>query len=49
MTAPFLSLAQIHNRLTLKARGALRDPRLAPDACCALCGAVTTAQRPPRR
>lgn len=30
MTAPFLSLAQIRNRLTLQARHALRNPHPAP-------------------
>ncbi|GHJ09009.1 hypothetical protein TPA0907_33760 [Micromonospora humidisoli] len=46
MTAPFLSLAQIRNRLILVAR---RAERSAPDGRCPLCGAVATAQSPPRR
>lgn len=37
MTAPFLSLAQILNRLALTARWTLRDHRPALDGTCALC------------
>ena len=53
MTAPFLSLAQIRNRLTLQARHALRNPHPTPatrptthapasDDRCPLCGAVAS-------
>ncbi|MEV4844614.1 hypothetical protein AB0K20_15540 [Micromonospora matsumotoense] len=42
MTAPFLSLAQIRNRLTLQARRAHRDPRPDPHPRCPLCGAVAS-------
>ncbi|GGM55442.1 hypothetical protein GCM10011608_45350 [Micromonospora sonchi] len=38
MTAPFLSLAQIRNRLTLTARHALRNPARQKDRC-PVCGA----------
>ncbi|QKW14088.1 hypothetical protein [Verrucosispora sp. NA02020] len=37
MTAPFLSLAQIRNRLILTARWVLRDHRPGPDGCCPIC------------
>ncbi|OZV80876.1 hypothetical protein CA850_11970 [Micromonospora echinospora] len=37
MTAPFLSLAQIRNRLILTARAILRDHRPAPDGRCPIC------------
>ncbi|MFI9531342.1 hypothetical protein [Micromonospora rosaria] len=37
MTAPFLSLAQIHNRLILTARWILRDHRPGPDGRCPVC------------
>ncbi|MBM7079888.1 hypothetical protein [Micromonospora humida] len=46
MTAPFLSLAQIRNRLILAAR---RAERSAPDGRCPFCGAVAIAPRPARR
>ncbi|WP_189050836.1 hypothetical protein [Micromonospora sonchi] len=38
MTAPFLSLAQIRNRLTLAARHTLRNPARQQDRC-PTCGA----------
>jgi hypothetical protein len=37
MTAPFLSLAQIRNRLILTARWILRDHRPGPDGRCPIC------------
>lgn len=37
MTGPFLSLAQIRNRLILTARAALRDHRAGPDGRCRVC------------
>ncbi|OZV76984.1 hypothetical protein CA850_24720 [Micromonospora echinospora] len=37
MTAPFLSLAQIRNRLILTARWVLRDHRPGPDGRCPIC------------
>ncbi|MEU4566309.1 hypothetical protein [Micromonospora sp. NPDC023956] len=37
MTAPFLSLAQIRNRLILTARAILRDHRPGPDGHCPIC------------
>jgi hypothetical protein len=37
MTAPFLSLAQIHNRLILTARWVLRDHRPGADGRCPIC------------
>ncbi|WP_405115332.1 hypothetical protein OG559_12465 [Micromonospora sp. NBC_01405] len=37
MTAPFLSLAQIRNRLILTARAILRDHRTGPDGRCRVC------------
>ncbi|EEP74277.1 hypothetical protein MCAG_04604 [Micromonospora sp. ATCC 39149] len=37
MTAPFLSLAQIRNRLTLTARAILRAHRPGPDGRCPTC------------
>ncbi|WP_405101754.1 hypothetical protein [Micromonospora sp. NBC_01412] len=37
MTAPFLSLAQIRNRLILTARAVLRDHRTGPDGRCRVC------------
>ncbi|GLY22805.1 hypothetical protein Misp04_25370 [Micromonospora sp. NBRC 101691] len=37
MTAPFLSLAQIRNRLILAARAVLRDHRPGPDGRCPIC------------
>ncbi|MFV2102279.1 hypothetical protein [Micromonospora sp. LOL_024] len=37
MTAPFLSLAQIRNRLLLTARAVLRDHRTGPDGRCRVC------------
>lgn len=37
MTAPFLSLAQIRNRLILTARAILHDHRPGPDGCCPVC------------
>ncbi|MFI2667499.1 hypothetical protein [Micromonospora carbonacea] len=37
MTAPFLSLAQIRNRLILTARWVLRDHQPAPDGRCPAC------------
>ncbi|BCL17568.1 hypothetical protein GCM10017556_53070 [Micromonospora sagamiensis] len=37
MTAPFLSLAQIRNRLILTARAILRDHRPGPDGRCPIC------------
>ncbi|WP_327042242.1 hypothetical protein OG400_06005 [Micromonospora ureilytica] len=37
MTAPFLSLAQIRNRLTLTARAVLRAHRTGPDGHCRVC------------
>ncbi|MEU4565864.1 hypothetical protein [Micromonospora sp. NPDC023956] len=37
MTAPFLSLAQIRNRLILTARAILRDHRRGPDGRCPIC------------
>ncbi|GGM11165.1 hypothetical protein [Micromonospora yangpuensis] len=37
MTGPFLSLAQIHNRLILTARQVLRQHRPGPDGCCPTC------------
>ncbi|WP_433348760.1 hypothetical protein [Micromonospora sp. CA-111912] len=49
MTAPFLSLAQIRNRLTLTARWVLRDHQPRPDGRCPICRAadcsVATAAR----
>lgn len=49
MTAPFLSLAQIRNRLILTARWVLRDHQPAPDGPCPTCRtadcAVATAAR----
>ncbi|MDG4818289.1 hypothetical protein O7628_22665 [Micromonospora sp. WMMD956] len=44
MTAPFLSLAQIRNRLILTARWVLREHRPAPDGRCPTCH---TADCPP--
>ncbi|NBE84298.1 hypothetical protein [Micromonospora rubida] len=49
MTAPFLSLAQIRNRLTLTARTILRQHRPGRDGRCPVCRlphcpAATTAQ-----
>ncbi|MFI6159837.1 hypothetical protein [Micromonospora haikouensis] len=40
MTAPFLSLAQIRNRLILTARWILREHRPAPDGRCPICRTV---------
>ncbi|MFI7437365.1 hypothetical protein [Micromonospora haikouensis] len=37
MTGPFLSLAQIRNRLILTARAVLRDHRAGPDGRCRVC------------
>ncbi|RGC67722.1 hypothetical protein C5N14_16930 [Micromonospora sp. MW-13] len=37
MTAPFLSLAQIRNRLILTARAILRDHGNGPDGRCPIC------------
>ncbi|MGW1059500.1 hypothetical protein [Micromonospora rubida] len=37
MTAPFLSLTQIRNRLILTARAILRDHRTGPDGRCPAC------------
>lgn len=37
MTAPFLSLAQIRNRLILSARWILRDHQPGPDGRCPVC------------
>ncbi|WP_433688645.1 hypothetical protein ACQP0I_10560 [Micromonospora carbonacea] len=37
MTAPFLSLAQIRNRLILTARWVLREHRPGPDGRCPIC------------
>lgn len=37
MTAPFMSLAQIRNRLILTARAILRDHRPGPDGHCPIC------------
>ncbi|SCL31382.1 hypothetical protein [Micromonospora inyonensis] len=37
MTAPFLSLTQIRNRLILTARWVLRDHRPGPDGRCPIC------------
>ncbi|HEY0697811.1 MAG TPA: hypothetical protein VGD43_08375 [Micromonospora sp.] len=37
MTAPFLSLAQILNRLVLTTRWILRDHRPGPDGRCPIC------------
>ncbi|MER5703633.1 hypothetical protein ABT023_17065 [Micromonospora sp. NPDC002296] len=37
MTAPFLSLTQIRNRLVLTARAILRDHRSGPDGRCPVC------------
>ncbi|MGY3519924.1 hypothetical protein [Micromonospora haikouensis] len=37
MTAPFLSLAQIRNRLILTARWVLRAHRPGPDGRCPIC------------
>ncbi|MEU6019994.1 hypothetical protein [Micromonospora sp. NPDC047134] len=37
MTAPFLTLAQILNRLTLTARWTVRDHQPGPDGRCPLC------------
>jgi hypothetical protein len=37
MTGPFLSLAQIRNRLVLTARAVLRDHRAGPDGRCRVC------------
>ncbi|WP_405095105.1 hypothetical protein [Micromonospora sp. NBC_01412] len=50
MTAPFLSLAQIRNRLILTARWVLRDHQPGPDGRCPICRAaadcsVATAAR----
>ncbi|SCL27278.1 hypothetical protein [Micromonospora inyonensis] len=49
MTAPFLSLAQIRNRLVLTARAILRDHRLGPEGRCPICRtadcSVATAAR----
>ncbi|WP_405111887.1 hypothetical protein OG559_02465 [Micromonospora sp. NBC_01405] len=49
MTTPFLSLAQIRNRLILTARAILRDHRPGPDGRCPICRipecAVATAAR----
>ncbi|MFI1194798.1 hypothetical protein ACH4T9_16280 [Micromonospora sp. NPDC020750] len=49
MTAPFLSLAQIRNRLILTARAILRGHRPGPDGRCPICRtpecAVATAAR----
>ncbi|MFI9643331.1 hypothetical protein ACIG87_25320 [Micromonospora sp. NPDC051925] len=40
MTAPFLSLAQIRNRLTLTARTILREHRPGRDGRCPVCRAA---------
>ncbi|RFS47475.1 hypothetical protein D0Q02_05640 [Micromonospora craniellae] len=40
MTAPFLSLAQIRNRLILAARWVLRDHRPGPDGFRPICRAA---------
>ncbi|MGC4804499.1 hypothetical protein [Micromonospora sp. DT233] len=49
MTAPFLSLAQIRNRLILTARAILRDHEANPDGHCRVCRTphcrVSTAAR----
>lgn len=49
MTAPFLSLAQIRNRLILTARAVLRDHQTGPDGRCRVCRTpqcpVSTAAR----
>ncbi|MFF3853489.1 hypothetical protein [Micromonospora sp. NPDC002575] len=49
MTGPFLSLAQIRNRLILTARAVLRAHRAGPDGRCRVCRApecrVATAAR----
>ncbi|MEU8261453.1 hypothetical protein AB0C02_12645 [Micromonospora sp. NPDC048999] len=49
MTAPFLSLAQILNRLALTTRWILRDHRPTPEGICPICRtpdcAVATAAR----
>ncbi|MDI5936672.1 MULTISPECIES: hypothetical protein [unclassified Micromonospora] len=49
MTGPFLSLAQIRNRLILTARAVLRDHRAGPDGRCRVCRTpecqVSTAAR----
>ncbi|OZV84522.1 hypothetical protein CA850_01325 [Micromonospora echinospora] len=49
MTAPFLSLAQIRNRLILTARAILRDHRPGLDSRCPICRtagcSVATAAR----
>ncbi|SCL22197.1 hypothetical protein GA0070616_2489 [Micromonospora nigra] len=49
MTAPFLSLAQIRNRLILTARAVLRDHRTDADGRCQVCRTpecpVSTAAR----
>ncbi|BCL14448.1 hypothetical protein [Micromonospora sagamiensis] len=37
MTAPFLSLAQIRNRLILTTRAILRDHQPGPDGRCPIC------------
>jgi hypothetical protein len=37
VTAPFLSLAQIRNRLVLTARTVLRQHRPGPDGACRVC------------
>ncbi|WDZ83247.1 hypothetical protein [Micromonospora cathayae] len=37
MTGPFLSPAQLRNRLTLAARRVLRTHRTAPDGRCRVC------------
>ncbi|MGC5032025.1 hypothetical protein [Micromonospora sp. DT229] len=43
MTAPFLSLAQILNRLALTARRTLREHRPTPEGTCPVCGTAGCA------
>ncbi|BCJ62320.1 hypothetical protein [Micromonospora endophytica] len=43
MTAPFLTLAQILNRLTLTAGRTLREHHPDPEGCCPLCRAPDCA------